>query len=102
MWVVCALCALTFSGPLPTVSKGTHVVVPLVENLKNDRWEAAVVKQDGNRLKLSVNSPATAVIGRYQLIVETSCASGQFISTHDPANDIYVLFNPWCRGRKAF
>lgn len=99
MWVVCALIS---SGPLPTVSKGTHVIVPLVENLKNDRWEAVVVKRDSNRLKLSVNSPPTAVIGQYQLAVETSCASGQFISTHDPANDIFVLFNPWCRGRKAF
>lgn len=98
MWV---MCALTSSGPLPTVSKGTHVIVPLVENLKNDQWEAAVVKQDGKRLKLSVNSPPTAAIGQYQLAVETSCASGQFISTHDPANDIFMLFNPWCRGRKA-
>ncbi len=89
---------LTFPGSLPTVSKGTHVIIPLVEDLKDDRWEAMVVKQDDKRIKLSVNSPPTAVIGRYQLRVETNCTNGQFISTHDPANDIYMLFNPWCEG----
>lgn len=99
----CGWCVshLTSSGPLPAVSKGTHVIIPLVENLEDDRWEAAVVKQDGNRIKLSVNSPPTAVIGRYQLTVETSCATGQAVSTHDPANDIYMLFNPWCEGTET-
>lgn len=92
---------LASSGPLPTVSKGTHVIIPFVEDLEDDRWEAAVVKQDDRRIKLSVNSPPTAVIGRYQLIVETNSANGQFISTHDPANDIYMLFNPWCEGTET-
>lgn len=92
-------CACIFcSGPLPAVSKGTHVIVPLVEDLEDGRWEAAVVQQDDRRLMLSVNSPPTAVIGRYQLTVETSCPSGQASSRHDPADDIYMLFNPWCEG----
>ncbi|KAM3619098.1 uncharacterized protein V6R79_002969 [Siganus canaliculatus] len=90
------------TGPLPTVSKQTHVIVPLVENLEDNRWEAAVVKQDNKRIKLSVNSPATAVVGRYQLVVETDCASGQAFSQHDPANDIYMLFNPWCEDDAVF
>lgn len=87
------------SGPLPTVSKGTQVNVPLVENLEDGRWEAAVVKQEGNRIRLSVNSPATAAVGRYQLTVETTCRGGHAVSTHNPANDVYILFNPWCKGK---
>ncbi|XP_070764611.1 protein-glutamine gamma-glutamyltransferase K-like [Enoplosus armatus] len=90
------------TGPLPTVSKGTHVIIPLVEELEDDGWEAAVVKQDDKRIKLSVNSPPTAVIGRYQLTVETNCANGQVVSTHDPANDVYMLFNPWCEDDTVF
>lgn len=82
------------------MAKGTHVIIPLVEKLGNDRWEAVIVKRDGDRLLLSVNSPPTAVIGRYRLTVETSCAIGEFVSTHKPANDIIVLFNPWCRGEE--
>lgn len=88
----------TLSGLVPTVSKKTHVIIPLVEELQDDRWEAAIVKQDDRRIMVSVNSSPTAVIGRYQLIVETYSTNGQAVSTHDPANDIYMLFNPWCEG----
>ncbi|XP_047442789.1 protein-glutamine gamma-glutamyltransferase K-like [Mugil cephalus] len=90
------------TGPLPTVSNGTHVIIRLVDNLEDDRWEAAIVKQDDKRIKLSVNSLPTAVIGKYQLAVETSCPNGQAISKHDPANDIYMLFNPWCEDDAVF
>uniref|UniRef100_A0A8D3AWL7 Protein-glutamine gamma-glutamyltransferase K n=1 Tax=Scophthalmus maximus TaxID=52904 RepID=A0A8D3AWL7_SCOMX len=79
------------TGPLPSMSKGTHVIIPLVEGLEDGRWEA-----------LSVNSPPTAAIGRYQLTVETTCPNGQAMSTHDPANDIYMLLNPWCEDDKVF
>uniref|UniRef100_UPI003AAC1342 protein-glutamine gamma-glutamyltransferase K-like n=1 Tax=Centroberyx gerrardi TaxID=166262 RepID=UPI003AAC1342 len=89
-------------GALPTVSKGTHVIIPLVEHLEDDRWEAAIVKQDGNRIKLSVNSLPTAVIGRYQVTVATRCPKGEATSTHDPTNDIYMLFNPWCEDDTVF
>lgn len=81
------------------MAKGTHVIIPLVAKLEGDRWEAAVVKQEDKKIKLSVNSPATAVIGRYQLTVETNNQNGSASSTHDPANDIYILFNPWCQGK---
>ncbi|XP_053287192.1 protein-glutamine gamma-glutamyltransferase K [Pleuronectes platessa] len=90
------------TGPLPTVSKGTHVIIPLVEGLEDGRWEAAIVEQDDERIKLSVNSPPTAVIGRYQLTVETTNSHGQAVSTHNPANDIYMLFNPWCEDDPVF
>uniref|UniRef100_A0A8C8M5T5 Protein-glutamine gamma-glutamyltransferase K n=1 Tax=Oncorhynchus tshawytscha TaxID=74940 RepID=A0A8C8M5T5_ONCTS len=81
---------------LKTVAKGTHVIIPLVEELEDDRWEAKIVKRDGNRIKLSVNSQPTAMIGRYQLTVATHSPKGKATSTHDPGNDIRMLFNPWC------
>ncbi|XP_054916296.1 protein-glutamine gamma-glutamyltransferase K-like isoform X1 [Poeciliopsis prolifica] len=90
------------TGPHPAVSNKTHIIVPLVEDLEDGRWEAAVVERDDKRLKLSVNSPPTAIIGRYQLTVETSCANGKATSRHDPANDIYMLFNPWCEDDSVF
>uniref|UniRef100_A0A668A4W2 Protein-glutamine gamma-glutamyltransferase K n=1 Tax=Myripristis murdjan TaxID=586833 RepID=A0A668A4W2_9TELE len=42
------------------------------------------------------------IIGRYQLTVATSCPKGEATSTHDPANDIYMLFNPWCEEDTVF
>ncbi|XP_068175459.1 protein-glutamine gamma-glutamyltransferase K-like [Antennarius striatus] len=85
------------TGPLPKVSRGTHVIIPLVGALEGNRWEAALVQQDGERIKLSVNSPPTAVVGRYRLRVETDCGNSITISTHDCSDDIYLLFNPWCK-----
>lgn len=67
--------------------------------MEEDDWEAAIVEQDDKRIKLSVYSPPTAVIGRYKLMVDTSCPNGQATSTHDPTNDVYMLFNPWCEGK---
>ncbi|KAJ8371849.1 hypothetical protein AAFF_G00299440 [Aldrovandia affinis] len=90
------------TGPLPVVSKGTHVIIPLVEELEDECWEAMIVKQDGNRVKLSVNSPPTALIGRYQLTVATHSPKGEAMSTHNPSNDIYMLFNPWCYGDSVY
>ncbi|KAG9329935.1 hypothetical protein JZ751_028506 [Albula glossodonta] len=72
------------TGPRPLVSKGTHVIIPLVEDLEDDHWEAKIVEHDGDRLKLSINSTPTALIGQYQLTVVTRCPKGEATTTHDP------------------
>uniref|UniRef100_A0A672GWR0 Protein-glutamine gamma-glutamyltransferase K n=1 Tax=Salarias fasciatus TaxID=181472 RepID=A0A672GWR0_SALFA len=59
-------------------------------------------EEDNRRMKLSVNSPPTAIIGQYQLRVETDSVNGQYLSTHNPENDIYILFNPWCEGDTVY
>uniref|UniRef100_A0A8C2F985 Protein-glutamine gamma-glutamyltransferase K n=1 Tax=Cyprinus carpio TaxID=7962 RepID=A0A8C2F985_CYPCA len=74
------------TGPLPQVSKRTHIIIPLVDELQDESWEAKIVEQNVNRVRLSVNSPITAVIGKYKLTITT-----QYLKT-----DIYMLFNPWC------
>lgn len=83
-------------GDLSDVSKGTHVVVPLVEELQDNCWEAKIVEQKSRLIKLSVNSLPTAAIGKYKLGVATSCPVGESMSSYNPDNDIYMLFNPWC------
>ncbi|XP_030630322.1 protein-glutamine gamma-glutamyltransferase K [Chanos chanos] len=84
------------TGPLPLVSKGTHVIIPLVEELQDECWEAKIVEQNSNQIKLSVNSPPTAVIGKYSLTIATRCPQSDTPQIHDPKKDIYMLFNPWC------
>uniref|UniRef100_A0A8C9SYC9 Protein-glutamine gamma-glutamyltransferase K n=1 Tax=Scleropages formosus TaxID=113540 RepID=A0A8C9SYC9_SCLFO len=90
------------TGKLPQVSKGTHVIIPLVDELENVCWQSQITEQSGNRVQLLVSSPPNALIGRYQLTVTTGCAKGEATSTHDPASDIYMLFNPWCEGDTVF
>lgn len=81
------------------VSKGTHVIIPVVENLKAKRWEAKIVEQNGNRIRLSVNSPSSAVIGLYGLTVMTSSGKDEAATAHASKKNIIMLFNPWCEGK---
>ncbi|KAM7401279.1 hypothetical protein PAMA_005457 [Pampus argenteus] len=90
------------TGPLPLVSKGTHVIIPLVDDLKNERWEAKVVERNANKVKLSVNSPANAVIGLYGLAVTTCSLKGEAATTHNSSKNIVMLFNPWCQEDTVF
>ncbi|XP_067110035.1 LOW QUALITY PROTEIN: protein-glutamine gamma-glutamyltransferase K [Osmerus mordax] len=90
------------TGPLPLVSKGTHVIIPLVEELQDDCWEAKIVEQNGNRVKLSVNSSPKAVIGLYGLAVTTSLKNEEAATTHDSNKQIVMLFNPWCEDDTVF
>ncbi|XP_056301500.1 protein-glutamine gamma-glutamyltransferase K [Danio aesculapii] len=90
------------TGDLPLVSKGTHIIIPLVEELQDERWEAKIVEQNLNRAKLSINSSVTAVIGKYTLTVVTQCLKTKESTTHDPEKDIYMLFNPWCEDDAVF
>ncbi|XP_028301146.1 protein-glutamine gamma-glutamyltransferase K-like [Gouania willdenowi] len=90
------------TGSLPVVSKETHVIVPLVKQLDQNSWGSRIIEQDSTKIKLMVNSPATAVIGHYRLTVETNSTSGQFVSEHNSANDVYILFNPWCEDDVVF
>lgn len=80
------------------VSKGTHVIIPLVDSLEDERWEAKVVEQSGNKIKLSVNSPANAVCGLYGLTVMTGSTRGEATAAYKCSENVIMLFNPWCEG----
>lgn len=90
------------TGPLPLVSKGTHIIVPLVEELQDLCWEAKIVEQNANRIKLSINSPPTAVIGKYKLTVSTRSTESERVNVYDPEKDVYMLFNPWCEDDQVY
>ncbi|XP_022534619.2 protein-glutamine gamma-glutamyltransferase K [Astyanax mexicanus] len=90
------------TGPLPLVSKGTHIIIPLVEELQDLCWEAKIVEQNSNRIKLSVNSSPKAVVGQYALTITTWCPKSEAVTTYDPEKHIYMLFNPWCEEDTVF
>ncbi|XP_048033605.1 protein-glutamine gamma-glutamyltransferase K-like [Megalobrama amblycephala] len=84
-------------GHVPSIRDGTYVIVPIVEEFKKDCWGAKIVEKCQNRIKLCVHSLPTACVGRYQLSVVTHCQGGRFTLPYVPDNDIYMLFNPWCK-----
>ncbi|KAA0706761.1 Protein-glutamine gamma-glutamyltransferase K [Triplophysa tibetana] len=83
-------------GNHPDVSKGTLVIIYLVENLRDNCWEAKIIEQTGRKIKLSINSLPSAAIGKYKLSVITQSLADGSMSTYCSENDIYMLFNPWC------
>ncbi|XP_060749811.1 protein-glutamine gamma-glutamyltransferase K-like [Tachysurus vachellii] len=89
-------------GLMPMLSRGTLVTVHLVEKLENKRWEAKIIEQKDTRIKLSVSSPPTAPIGRYELSVITWTPKGINRFSRKSENDIYLLFNPWCKDDSVF
>uniref|UniRef100_A0A8C6WUU6 Protein-glutamine gamma-glutamyltransferase K n=1 Tax=Neogobius melanostomus TaxID=47308 RepID=A0A8C6WUU6_9GOBI len=90
------------TGGLPLVSKGTHVIIPLVDTLEDERWESKIVEQTNSKIKLSVNSPASAVVGLYGLSVITCSLKGDNPSTYNSPKNIVMLFNPWCEEDTVF
>lgn len=88
-----------FTGHIPSIRDGTYVIVPLVSEFKKNCWGAKIVEQGQNRVKLCINSVPNACVGRYTLNVVTHCQGGRYTSPCVPDNDIYMLFNPWCKGK---
>uniref|UniRef100_A0A8C1C608 Protein-glutamine gamma-glutamyltransferase K n=1 Tax=Cyprinus carpio carpio TaxID=630221 RepID=A0A8C1C608_CYPCA len=84
-------------GHIPSIRDGTYVIVPIVEEFKRDCWGAKIIERSQNRIQLCVHSVPTACVGRYQLSVVTHCQGGRFTLPYAPENDIYMLFNPWCK-----
>ncbi|XP_014370143.2 hemocyte protein-glutamine gamma-glutamyltransferase [Papilio machaon] len=63
-----------------------------------DKWDVSVQRQDGNTITFQVHVPATAPVGVWNCWVQTN-RTGQRDNRHDYKcdEDIYILFNPWCR-----
>lgn len=95
---MCMLLYVCFAGNVLPVHKDSFVIVPLVSEFRKEAWEAKIVEQAKTTIRLAVYSLPTACIGRYKLNVVTNCPAGKATSPDTPENDIYMLFNPWCKG----
>ena len=89
-----------FSGDNPTPPKGTRVSLILSDKDEDKEWGAWILKNDKKKLSVRINTPPTCYVGIWKFQVETIQKSDQkkivFEYTHD--QDIYILFNPWCKG----
>ncbi|XP_035678628.1 protein-glutamine gamma-glutamyltransferase K-like [Branchiostoma floridae] len=83
------------NNPLP--SKDTLLRLPVGDALKEGEWSAAVEKADGQNVKVSITSPANAIVGRYHVVVETELAGERSRSRKVDIRNVVVLFNPWCK-----
>ncbi|CAI9537241.1 unnamed protein product, partial [Staurois parvus] len=80
------------TSPRPSKANGSLVHVNITPaDLKKD-WSAKICGCNGNEYTFAVNSPANAIIGKYQLSVIT----GRGVVYMAGDCPIYILFNPWC------
>lgn len=96
------------SVPHSTLSRGYGSRHGSMQNLaalahEMDRWEISIQRQDSNTVTFQVHVPATAPVGLWHCWVQTN-RQGQRDNRYDYKceEDIYILFNPWCREDSVF
>ena len=66
-------------------------------------WSVKFAQVNRETVRLQVTPPEDAVVGRYQLYVETksnvSGADKQSEFRYQYPEEIIILFNPWCKGQ---
>ncbi|ESO91068.1 hypothetical protein LOTGIDRAFT_122446, partial [Lottia gigantea] len=94
------------TGSRPQQSKSTVIPVYNKESKDANDWWYKVMDDAGKQVTLRVKSGANAIIGRYQLFIDTvhkgqnSKEIEKFRYKHP--DDIYLLFNPWCENDMVF
>ncbi|XP_030068961.1 protein-glutamine gamma-glutamyltransferase E [Microcaecilia unicolor] len=81
------------TGPDPSVTNNTKAVFPLSDSGNgNGTWHAVQSSKSSSILRIIIYSPASAVIGRYELSIDIS--SGERTSSHKLGKFV-LIFNPW-------
>ena len=77
------------------------VPVQKVHEVKQGSWGYQVIGVGEKKVNLKVCSAADAIVGKYQLFVDTvhSVHGDQRKFRYCHPDDIFVLFNPWCAGQ---
>lgn len=90
-------------GPSPQVAKGTKVVLPFRMTQREftrapHKWDIRLHQQDSFVITLQVNIPPNALVGLWRCVIETtSTTPGARVEEFKCRDDVYILFNPFCR-----
>lgn len=94
---------LEFSfGPRPQVGKGTLIYLPIAKDRDSfgrdpSKWDARVVRADGNQLNVQINLPANIAIGVWRFRISTKLAGSRTIRTYTVKEALYMIFNAWSK-----
>ena len=76
--------------------------VAIQDELTPTKWGMQVKETKGKDVSLSIMPASKAIIGQYELFVETKRkdSSGEIaMSRYQDKKPIYLLFNAWCQGK---
>nr|CAD7202776.1 unnamed protein product [Timema douglasi] len=93
-------------GPRPAVTKETRVVLPVTDKKEmtsqSTQWDVKIHRVDDKTVTLQVKIPATAQVGLWRCLVQTSFIGSDVKNDFLCNDDIYILFNPWCPDDAVF
>lgn len=88
-------------GPKKLLLKGTLVFLPITSakkfNKDNSNWDICVSRHERTILTVQIQIPFNAGIGLWRMKIHSQVAGSERSKTHDCKENIYVLFNPWCK-----
>lgn len=93
------------TGSRPQESKGSIVRVLLSDTLTPAKWGMKIKQISGNTLHLEVMPSAKALIGQYEVFVETkmtNAAGTKLVFRYKDDDTICILFNAWCKEDSVF
>lgn len=93
------------TGRQPLQSKGTVVPVQRVEALRQNIWAYQLLRVEDKIVHLKVCTSPDAIVGRYNLFIETIHTNehGDVEKCrYSQPDDIYLLFNPWCKDDQVY
>ena len=79
--------------------------VAIRDTVTPSQWGMQVKEANGNTVRLSIMSSAKAIIGPYEVFIETKGkdSSGDvYMSRYKHKEEIYILFNAWCAGNGSY
>ena len=93
------------AGKKPQESKGSIVRVTLRDVLTPNQWGMRIKGVSGKTMHLTVIPSANAIIGRYEVFLETKTrdSDGKLSVFRRKEDEIVcILFNAWCEGTVMF
>lgn len=79
-------------------------LVELILSAKDEplKWGAKIEANTGNSLTIKVFTPPTLCVGKWKCMVDAikkSADTRSKVDRYHCVEPIYMLFNPWCKGR---
>ena len=88
-------------GSRPQESKGSVIRALLRQTLSTTQWGIKVKQVSGKTVSFTVMPSAKAMIGQYEVFVETimkNTDGSKLVFRYKDDDKVCVLFNAWCKG----
>ncbi|RUS70598.1 hypothetical protein EGW08_021644, partial [Elysia chlorotica] len=86
------------AGSNPMTVNGTYVEFILSDEDLPKQWGAKILSQEGSTVSISVFTPPTLYVGKWELSVDTVKKVNTSVDVYKYRHNqpIYIIFNPWC------